>query len=333
MKHHPRAALPLVLPLIAVIAAACSSGSGSPTGTGGTTGQTTGTEAGTTTTGSAGTGGASTSSGSAGTGGGDIACKGGDYSDPNAPKVKIGTVSAKIVDLMGNPAPSDFSVQVCGTNLCFYGKAGMMMGQFAVVGSATPLQQPLFKFGDARNYAKLGIPVTAAKLDAMGNETFATLTTAALPANGPVIAPGTTITSGEVTLTLPVGGVAVVDDSIYPDPIDQQLRAVTIPIAKAPEVLAAAPAGIEQLYGVGPLETVFCPAATVTVPNADSVKWPAGTDVEFWILGLDGASQEWAPYGGWQKVSDGKVSADGKTISTGAAGLPLLSTFGIRKKP
>jgi hypothetical protein len=331
MKHQPRAALPLVLPLYALFAAACSSGSGEPTGTGGTTGQTTGTETGTTTTGSAGTGGASTSTGAAGTGGGDIACKGSDYSDPNAPKVKIGSVTAKIVDLMGNPAPSDFSVQVCGTNLCFYGKSGAA-GSFAVTGSATPLQQPLFKFGDARAFAKLAIPVTAAQLDAMGNEALGTLTTAALPTNGAVIAAGKASTSGDVTLTLPAGGVAVFDEIVYPDPVDQQLRAVTIPIDKAAEVLAAAPAGIEQLYGVGPLETVFCPAAMVTVPNADAVKWPAGTDVELWILGLDGASQEWAPYGGWLKVSDGKVSADGKTIST-TTGLPLLSTFGIRKKP
>ncbi|MEP7120389.1 MAG: hypothetical protein ABJE95_05755 [Byssovorax sp.] len=328
MKHPLRAALPLVLPLIALVAAACSSGS-TPTGSGGTTGQTTG--SGTTTTGSDGTGGASTSS-AAGTGGGDIACKGSDHSDPNAPKVTVGTVTVKIVDLMGNPAPSDFSVQVCGTNLCFYGKSSQP-GQFAVIGSATPLQQPLFKFGDARGFAKLGIPITAATLDAMGNEAFGTLTTAALPVDGAVITPGKTITSGEVTLTLPAGGVAVIDDSVYPEAIDQQFRAVTIPIAKATEVLAAAPAGIEQLYGVGPLETVFCPAATVTVPNADAVKWPAGTDVELWILGLDGASQEWAPYGGWIKVSDGKVSADGKTISTTTTGLPLLSTFGIRKKP
>lgn len=332
MKHHPHAALPLVLPLIALIAAACSSGSGSPTGTGGTPGQTTGTEAGTTTTGSAGTGGASTSSGAAGTGGGDIACKGSDYSDPNAPKLKVGTVSVKIVDLLGNPAPDKFSVQVCGVNLCSYAEP-KSNGQFVVLGLAFPLQQPLFKFGDARAFAKLAIPITAASLDAMGNEAFGTLITAALPVDGAVMASGKTASSGDVTLTLPSGGVIVIDDIVYSDPIDQQLRAVTIPVDKATEVLAAAPAGIEQLYGVGPLETVFCPAATVTVPNANVVKWPAGTDVEFWILGLDGASQEWAPYGGWQKVSDGKVSADGKTISTGAAGLPLLSTFGIRKKP
>lgn len=331
MKHHPRAALPLVLPLFALIAAACSSGSGSPTGTGGTTGQTTGTEAGTTTTGSAGTGGASTSTGAAGTGGGDIACKGGDYSDPNAPKLLIGTVSVKVVDLAAKPAPDSFSVQVCGTNLCFYAKPGSM-GSFTVIGTTTQLDQPVFKFGDARNYAKLAIPVTSATLDAMGNKAFGTLTTAALPTDGVAFAPGKSATSGDVTIAVPAAGVAVIDETVYPELVDQQFRAVTIPVAKATEVLAAAPAGIEQLYGVGPLETVFCPAATVTVPNADSVKWPGGTDVEFWVLGLDGASQEWAPYGGWLKISDGKVSANGKTISTTSSGLSLLTTFGIRKK-
>ncbi len=330
MKHHTRPTLPLFLPMIALIAAACSSSPGEPTGTGGGAGQTTGT--GTTTTGSAGTGGASTSTGAAGTGGGDIACKGGDYSDPNAPKLLIGTVSAKILDLAGKPAPDDFSVQVCGTNLCFYAKPGSN-GQFTVIGTTSGLQKPLFKFGDARGFAKLGIPVTAANVDAMGNKAFGTLITAALPADGVAFAPGKSAISGEVTVAVPSGGAVVVDETVYPELVDQQFRAVTIPVAKATEVLAAAPAGIEQLYGVGPLETVFCPAATVTVPNSDAVKWPGGTDVEFWIQGLDGASEEWAPYGAWLKISDGKVSADGKTISTTSTGLPLLSTFGIRKKP
>jgi hypothetical protein len=313
-----------------LVAAACSSGSGNPTGTGGATGQTTGT--GTTGPETTGTGGSSTTTGATGTGGGDIACKGSDYSDPTAPKVKIGIVTAKIVDLLGQPAPDDFSVQVCGTNLCFFSKPGSM-GQFTVLGTATGLQKPVFKFGDAIGFAKLGMPVTAADIDAMGNTAFGTLTTAALPANGAALAPGKAATSGDVTITVPSGGVIVIDDSIYMTPLAQQLRTVTIPVAKATAVLASAPAGIEQLYGVGPLETVFCPAATVTVPNADVAKWPAGTDVEFWILGLDGASEEWAPYGAWQKVSDGKVSADGKTITTTSTGLPLLSTFGIRKKP
>lgn len=327
MKKHLFSRLPLVLPLAAALgAAACSSGTGEPTGTGGNADQTTATG-----TGSPGAGGSSTSTGTAGTGGGDIACKGPDYADPAAPKLKVGTVSAKIVDLAGNPAPSELSVQVCGTNICFFSKPGSL-GLFTVAGTPDELQKPVFKFGDARSFAKLGIPVTATGMDAMGNTTFGTLTTAALPTNGVALEPGKAATSGDVTITIPSGGVVVVDELIYPEPVDQQLRAVTIPIDKAKEVLANAPAGIAQLYGVGPLETVFCPAATVTVPNVDVAKWPAGTDVEFWILGLDATSEEWAPYGEWQKVSDGKVSADGKTI-TASTGLPLLSTFGIRKKP
>jgi hypothetical protein len=329
MKHHPGRTLPLVFPLFAVIAAACSSGSGTPTGSGGGTGQTTGTGETAATTGTGGV--AATSSTAAGTGGADITCKGGDHSNPGAPKLLIGTVSVNIVDLTDKPAPSDFSVQVCGTNLCFYGKSSSA-GNFSVTGSATELDQPVFKFGDARNFAKLGIPFTPASLDAMGNKVFGKLTTAALPADGVTMAAGKSATSGDVTIAVPAGGAIVVDELVYPEVVDQQFRAVTIPVAKATEVLAGAPAGIEQLYGVGPLETVFCPPATVTVPNADAVKWPAGTDVELWILGLDGASEEWAPYGGWLKVSDGKVSADGKTIST-TTGLPLLTTFGIRKKP
>ena len=329
MKQRLFSTLPLVLPLAAVLGAAgWSSSPSEPTGTGGEPQTTSTSAAGTTGAG----GGGSTSTGAAGTGGGDVACKGPDYADPTTPKLKVGTVSAKIVDLAGNPAPADLSVQVCGTNLCFYSKAGSM-GQFSVAATADGLQKPVFKFGDARAFAKLGIPVTVTGMDAMGNTMFGTLTTAALPTSGAALAAGKAATSGEVTIAVPSGGAVVVDETVYPDPVDQQLRAVTIPVDKAKEVLASGPSGIEQLYGVGPLEAVFCPAATVTVPNADAVKWPAGTDVEFWILGLDGASEEWAPYGAWLKVSDGKVSADGKTISTTSTGLPLLSTFGVRKKP
>jgi hypothetical protein len=87
---------------------------------------------------------------------------------------------------------------------------------------------------------------------------------------------------------------------------------------------------LELLFAAVPLETRFCPAAHVSVPN--SLNWPAGTNVEFFIHGLE-ISQEYALYGGWGKVSDGAVSADGKTVETAAdGGLPILSNFGIRKK-
>ncbi len=331
MKHPLRPMLPLALPLITAFAAACSSSPGEPTGA---SGSTTTTATGTTTTGAGGGvgGGDPTTTSATGTGGGEIACKGGDHSDPTAPTLLIGTVSVKVVDLANKPAPDDFSVQVCGTNLCYYGKV-TSTGNFAVIGSSTQLDQPVFKFGDAHKFAKLAIPVTTMTLDAMGNKSFGTLTTAALPASGMALEAGKSSTSGDVTIAVPSGGVVVQNDLEYPELVDQELRAVTIPVASAAAVLATAPSGIEQLYGVGPLETIFCPPATVTVANADPVKWPGGTAVEFWILGLDGSSEVWAPYGGWLKVSDGKVSADGKTISTTAVGLPLLTTFGIRKAP
>jgi hypothetical protein len=78
------------------------------------------------------------------------------------------------------------------------------------------------------------------------------------------------------------------------------------------------------------VDTFFCPAAMVTVPNTPG--WAAGTAVEFYVHGLS-VGQEHVPYGEWAKISDGAVSADGTTISTAAGGgLPVLSAFGIKKK-
>ena len=46
------------------------------------------------------------------------------------------------------------------------------------------------------------------------------------------------------------------------------------------------------------------------------------------------AHEEWAPYGGWAKVSEGAVSGDGKNISTAdGGGLPLVTVVGLRRTP
>lgn len=321
MKHRIFSTLPLLFPGVALLAvAACSSDSTQTTTT------TTGT-GGSTSTGemvtSAG-GGTSTGTGSSasGTGGASAACTGSDYSDPNAPKLKIGVVTAKIVDLQGMPVPANLSAQTCGIDICITGTTNAMGAVTEQVNQT--LVKPAFKYGDARTFAKMLVPVVA------GNNDFGTLTTAALPAVGVAFAPGKALTSGEVTIAVPMGGSAEVDELNYPDAVDQQLRAVTIPVEKALGVIAGAPT-ITQLYGVAPVDTVFCPPAKVTVPNADPVKLPAGTAVEFLILNVE-TIETWGPYGAWQKVSDGKVSDDGKTIST-TEGLPVLHLFGIRKKP
>ena len=67
----------------------------------------------------------------------------------------------------------------------------------------------------------------------------------------------------------------------------------------------------------------------LSVPNTTG--WAAGTEVEFWIHGVS-VKEEWAPYGGWGKVSDGKVSSDGSRVETNEGdGIPILSVIGIRK--
>lgn len=319
MKHRLFSTLPLFLPLASVLAiAACSSDStqtSTTTGAGGGSGTTT------TTTSSVGGGGA-TSTGATGTGGAENACTGSDFSDPNAAKVMIGTISAKIVDLAGQPVPKDLSAQVCGTDICITGTTNALGAVTEQVNQT--LVKPAFKYGDARTFAKMLIPVKA------GNTDFGVITTAALPAAGVDFVPGKTMVSGDVSIEIAANGVAEVDPLLYPEALDQQLRAVTIPVDKVPAVLAGAPT-ITQLYGVAPVDTVFCPPAKVTVPNADPAALPAGADVEFLILNVE-TIESWGPYGEWQKVSDGKVSADGKTIAT-TEGLPVLHLFGIRKKP
>jgi hypothetical protein len=322
MKHRALFPLPLLFPLAAVLTlGACSSDPAQKFNFTGTGGSSTGTGQMTTST-SAG-GGSATSSGATGTGGGDISCVGPGYKDPNPPELAIGKVTATIVDLAGNPVPDKLPGQVCGTDECLTGVTANMTGAVTVIANKT-LVKPAFKYGDARTFAKLLIPVKA------GDTAFGTLTTAALPVNGVDIAVGTPLVSGDVTIEIPKGGAFQVDFVNYPDPIDQQLRTVTIPVDKVPLVVTGGGA-IALLYGIAPADTVFCPPAKVTVPNTALAELPAGADVEFLILDVE-TFEDWGPYGAWQKVSDGKVSADGKTITT-TEGLPVLHLFGIRKKP
>jgi hypothetical protein len=148
---------------------------------------------------------------------------------------------------------------------------------------------------------------------------------------GAAFTPGADAVSGGVALTLGQTTVVTVDELNYDTPDKQLFRAVQIPVDQIKPVLDPSMLGLELVFGAAPIETTFCPPAQVKVPN--SPMWAAGTAVEFYALGLE-TGQEWAPYAGWTKISDGAVSADGKVIATDAAGgFPVLETFGIRKKP
>ncbi len=302
--------------VLALIAAACgssssSSSTGTTTGSGGSSSTTT------------------TSATTASAGGGGSTGAGGDAECPEGPgygggekKVNITSIEATVLDLDGKPVP-ETSAQVCGIDICITGQTDL--NGHVLINVDKELTAPAFKFGDALLYAKLAIPVDQAAV------VYPKLITAKLPAAGTKLTVGTNVVSGDVTINVAAGGTIIIDDLVYDTDDKQLFRAATIPVDQAKAVLDVDPTlKLELLYGISPIETVICPAAKVTVPN--TLKWPAGTDVEFVIHGVE-VGQEWAAYGKWQKVSDGKVSADGNTVSTvDGGGLPVLTAFGIRKK-
>jgi len=263
----------------------------------------------------------STSSSSSAAGSGGSTCVPPGYAGPPSPLL-VDTVEASIVDIGGNPVPGLLSL-VCGLDICIFGQSGAD-GHVLLNLAGQKVDHPAFKYGDGLTYARLATPITAA------TSVFPLAVTARLPDIGPPLLAGQVVSSGGVTLSIPPGAEITIDVLTYDTPPAQQFRAAAIPIDKAPPAVDPA-LKLELLFAAAPVDTVFCPPAAVSIPN--TAGWPPGASVEFFVHGVS-ISQEYAPYGGWAKVSDGRVSADGATISTDAAGgLPVLSVFGVRRKP
>jgi hypothetical protein len=101
-----------------------------------------------------------------------------------------------------------------------------------------------------------------------------------------------------------------------------------VPIDRAPELVDDS-FGFDLVFAATPTDTTFCPAAQLSVDNDDG--FAPGTAFEVFLHGVD-IEEEWAPYGGWAKVSDAEVSADGARIETTTPGLPMLGVVGLRRK-
>lgn len=234
-------------------------------------------------------------------------------------------MTVSLVDLDLKPA-AGVEVFVCGIDLCTNPKTTDASGNALLDATGLPMKQAAFKFGDSWQWGKFAAPLKKGQT----NFTFANAIVPALPATGATLSPGTPATSGGATLTVEAQGSVTFDELIFETPEMQQFRAVRIPPGKEPPGVDAS-LSLEILYAAGPISTVLCPAAKLSVPNDTS--WAAGTAVELYVHGADGASQEWTPYAGWTKVGDGAVSADGKTVeTTKGSGLPVIGAFGFRKK-
>jgi hypothetical protein len=227
-------------------------------------------------------------------------------------------VSATVVDENGTPVPH-LLAQACGTNVCVNGSTDA--NGVVVIDTDATEQKPAFKYGDGRTHAKFALPLRG---DSPLSVDLGEQRTVAFdpPESGSELAPGKVASSRGVEL-----GLVSDSNPVKPDPFDydtpdlRKFRAAAVSAQDAPAAVDAS-LGFGILYALTPSGTELCPPATLTVPNS-----------EVYLHGIE-VDEAWAPYGGWAKVSDGTVSADGKTISTvEGGGLPALSVVGVRLTP
>jgi hypothetical protein len=246
------------------------------------------------------------------------ACPPGPGRETESEQVKVGVVSGQLVDEQGDPTSSGL-VQVCGKNLCINAKV-LDDGKLSENVNDEMLA-PACKFGNGKEWGKLALPLDA------GDSELGTLTAVRLPAfeDGVELAPGATVTSGGVTLTLSDTSRVEIDTLTYEDESEYGFRAARL-----------SDAALEQLgqrfavaYALSPVETRICPSPALSLEN--SLDLAPGTELELFILGLD-VLEAWAPYATWAKISEGFVSGDGQTLEF-PEGLPLLTAIGVREKP
>jgi len=251
------------------------------------------------------------------------------------------TVKAKVVDETGAVVPSQ-PIYICGIDICSDPSKTGADGSAAIT-TALPMKKAAFKYGDTVAYAEFAIPLTTMANDFTLGGTAVIGTGKLSDKTGAALTPGTSATSGDVTIAVPTGASVGVDGLVYTTPDSQKLRTVNVPLANMGPVLngvmaGGAPANFKLLYGVSPAETLICPGAKVTVALPNKVQmpndfgWAPGAAVEFWIMTVD-VGQVYAPYAGWAKASDGTVSPDGASVSTvDGQGFIDLENFAIRLK-
>jgi len=245
-------------------------------------------------------------------------CPEGDNPKSDVAPVQIGVVTGHIVDENGEPTTAGL-VQICGTDICRNANVSES-GKFADAVDG-PINAPACKFGDGFTWAKLALPL------AEGDTDLGTLVTVRLPdyADGVPLVAGQTVTSGGVSLTLAEDARVQANKIDYETDAERVLRAAPLPAAALAQLDPEFVAG----FALSPLETRICPNPALSLENDAALE--AGTELELYLLGLD-ATEEFVPYGRWQKVADGQVSDDGAALEF-PDGVPLLTAVAVKVKP
>ena len=250
-----------------------------------------------------------------GKGSGVERCPAGTNPPGKAKPVDLGTVSGQLIDEQGDPTSAGL-VQVCGKDICINARVGSN-GKLAQVVDDT-LDTPACKFGDGLTWGKLAIAIES------GDTDLGTLTTVRLPDFSESVAfvPGTSVSSGGVTLQLAVEARVEVDFLTYEDEAQQGFRAAPLTEPALTQLNQDFVAG----FVLSPVETRICPSPALSLENTANLE--PGTALELFMLGLD-VAEHFAPYGQWHSVGEGQVSEDGATLDF-PNGVPVLTAIAVR---
>jgi hypothetical protein len=229
------------------------------------------------------------------------------------------SVDAQLVDTTGAPAAGHM-LFVCGTDTCSTPIKTDAQGK-AHFDLCLNMVEPALKYlGDDAAFVGFASALSGA------TETFPAATLTALPLEGQAFpaSDSGSVSSGGVTLA--VSAAPTFDPTMPSDSSSEEFRAASVALADAPPGLEAS-LGVKALWGLWPLNAKLSPAGALTVPNPDPTGWPAGTQVDFVMNGMDEGLKPAVPYGGWGTIGTGTVSQDGTNITTDTGtgdGLPIL---------
>lgn len=235
-------------------------------------------------------------------------------------KVKVGTVKVKVQDKDGKGLPdSAIDVQLCGSDLCLYGKS--TDGTYTIANGGKELVDPSLKVGSQTGLDYL---FWGGALPSGPDFDYGVVTAVKLGAPGGKLEKGGSVTSSGVTVTF-VADARIEQELVAPS---EEFAAVVFkPGDGTFPQLAATTQTFDLVVGLGPADVDICPPAALSFPNSEG--WPAKASVELWANGVK-TYDNWVPYGTWAKVADAAVSDDGKTVvTTAGSGIPALAAYGV----
>lgn len=272
-------------------------------------------------------------------------CEGEGFEQP--PNRALGTLTMQLVDPGDQPVAGVWA-QACTTTQCLPMVGRTDARGVVSVGSADggliTGQWPTIEYGDGITFTRWAMNPPRQSGDVGPQRVFRLppLTTAT---PFPVLDSAKRAVAGgwahapSLHLFIEAGTEVVISRIAYGSEEERGLRAVEIPLDLAPDGVDRE-VGFELVLSATPSGAEFCPPVRLVTCNTPG--WPPGASVEVFAqavtppiyeAGSGTWSQGWAPgSGGWGKVAEGVVTADGRLIAATRGGLPFLTNIAIRRK-